>query len=57
MKQFVMIPVRESVKADLAQCIKIYIKHHPEMRDIHITYNKIIAEMTRFYIETEKVPI
>jgi hypothetical protein len=57
MEQFVMIPVREKVKQEIQDCIAIYLKHHPEMRDINITYNKIIAELIRFYKETEKLPI
>jgi hypothetical protein len=57
MQQFVMIPVREEVKKKLPICKEIYLKHHPEMRNMRITYNKIIAEVVRYYIETEKASI
>ena len=57
MENYVMIPVRESVKKDLIRCIDIYIKYHPEMRNMRITQNKIVSELVRFYIETEKIPL
>jgi hypothetical protein len=38
-------------KMIVSDCVKEYLKHHPEMRNIEITQDKIAFEVARYYLD------
>ena len=41
---------KETKETIMEECVKIFLKHHPEMKGIKITQEKIMYEISRFYI-------
>lgn len=37
----------------IKQGVDEFLRHHPEMKEMHISYNKIIYEMARYYLGIE----
>jgi len=35
------------------KCVEEFLRHHPEMKEIKISKNKIVYEMARFYLEVK----
>ena len=46
-----MIRIKEHTDELIDQCIRDYLRHHPEMREIPISRNKIIHEIANFYLK------
>ena len=45
------IRVKKDTDELIDDCIAEYLKHHPEMRKIPISRNKIIYEIGKFYLK------
>ena len=50
---YVTIAVTKEMKDRLELCKEDFLRHHPEFRSIPISYNKILYEVTRFYLEAK----
>ena len=49
---FEKITIRKDTKKRLCQeCVDEYLKHHPEMRHVKITQDKILYEVCEYYIK------
>jgi len=50
---YIQLSVKEEIaKLIRTRCKEEYLSHHPEMREIYISDNKILYEMARFYLES-----
>lgn len=51
-EQFAMLAVRETTKNYLIDnCVKEYLRCHPEMKRIKITSDKILYEVVKYYLK------
>jgi len=41
----------DTAKLIREECVRMYLKHHPEMRKMRITDDKILYEMALFYLQ------
>jgi hypothetical protein len=46
-----IVKIKDTTNDLLDECIQVYLKHHPEMREIKISRNKIIFEIANYYKE------
>lgn len=45
------IRIDSDVDEHLKKCVDEFLRHHPELERIHISYNKIIYEICKFYLK------
>jgi len=46
-----LIRISKTTDDQLDSCFKDYLRHHPEMKEIKISYNKLIFELSKFYLK------
>jgi len=46
-----LIRIKNNTGHMINECRKDYLKNHPEMVNINITYDKIVYEMAKFYLK------
>ena len=46
-----VIHVKNKTDNILMDCINEFLRHHPEMKEIKISRNKIIYEIAKFYLK------
>ena len=47
---YVKVAVRKETAEMLEDCKENYLEHHPEMQHVKITKDKILFEVTKFYL-------
>lgn len=45
------VRINSEVDELLAECVRDFLTHHPEMKGLNISYNKIIYETAKFYLK------
>ena len=46
-----LIRVEKDTDGQIKECIKEFLRHHPELNKIPISYNKIIYEISKYYLK------
>ena len=47
----IQLVVKKETALKLNDCVKEYRRHHPEFDGIHISRNKIILELIKYYLQ------
>jgi len=50
MMSYVKLTINKDTARMVEDCKKEFLSHHPEFEKIHISANKIVYEMARYYL-------
>jgi len=48
---YVTLAVSQEMKSKLEECKEEFLRHHPDMKALHISFNKILYEICEFYLK------